>query len=200
MGRRGHADFCPASLHWTAAPRKPPAGPRPVPPQEFAPDSVFGGRTDARNGFGKSTVPPRSESGGVMQTIETPTSNSTSATEPCPLCGTALPRGANECTRCDWVRQPPGLAPRKKNPRDVAALCLSVVPGAGHFFKGYDKLAILFFAGIPVIALLAYAFTMFFGWFLLPAYWIAVAADAYLRKDIRPPTPGTPLKHTPKSD
>jgi hypothetical protein len=133
-----------------------------------------------------------------MQTIETPTP--TSATEECPLCGTELPRGANECTRCDWVRRPPGPPPRKNNPRDVAALYLSVVPGAGHLLKGYNQLAILFFAGIPVVALLAYAFTMFFGWLLLPAYWIAVAADAYLRKDIRPPMPGTPLQHAPKFD
>jgi hypothetical protein len=90
--------------------------------------------------------------------------------------------------------------PKKPNPRDTAAACLSVIPGAGHFFKGYKTLAILFFAGIPVILLLAYAFTMFFGWFMIPVYWIAVAADAYVRKDMRPPTPGTPLRHTSKVD
>jgi hypothetical protein len=142
--------------------------------------------------FGKSNHPKWNESGYVMQTIESPTT--ASGTETCPYCGTVLPRGANECTRCDWVRQQPDAVRRKPNPRDTAALCLSIVPGAGHFFKGYDKLAILFFAGIPVIALLAYAFTMFFGWLMIPAYWVAVAADAYVRKDIRPPTPGIPLR------
>ena len=98
------------------------------------------------------------------------------------------------------MRQKPEAARRKPNPRDTAALCLSVVPGAGHFFKGYVKLAILFLTGIPMIALLAFAFTMFFGWFLIPVYWVAVAADAYVRKDTRAPTPGTPLKNTPKAD
>jgi len=29
---------------------------------------------------------------------------------------------------------------------------------------------------------------MFFGWLLVPTYWIAVAADAYLRQDLKRPT------------
>jgi hypothetical protein len=160
-------------------------------------DYSFRERPDMERVFGKSSHSQRNESENAMQTNELLTPGA--ATEPCPLCGTDLPRGANECTRCDWVRQQPAPIPKKPNPRDTAAECLSVIPGAGHFFKGYNTLAILFFAGIPVIVLLAYAFTMFFGWFLIPTYWIVVAADAYVRKDMRPATPGTPLRHTPNA-
>jgi hypothetical protein len=27
---------------------------------------------------------------------------------------------------------------------------------------------------------------MFFGWLLVPCYWLGVATDAYLRRDLRP--------------
>ncbi len=42
-------------------------------------------------------------------------------------------------------------------------------------------LALFFFAGVPVVAILAFTFTMFLGWLLIPTYWIAVGADAYFR-------------------
>jgi hypothetical protein len=99
----------------------------------------------------------------------------------CPLCGEPLPADAKECTKCDWV---PGyrraqMSTRKPpNPHDILAAVLSLaLPGAGHYFKGYHGAAWMIFA---------FAFTMFFGWFLVPTYWAAVAADAYLRKDLRP--------------
>lgn len=106
----------------------------------------------------------------------------------CPLCGEPLNRYAIECTKCDWVRpisRPPEFRP-PRNPRDVAAAVLSVVPGAGHYFKGYRLAgALILFLGVPVIGVMAFALTMFiFGWTLVPAYWIAVAADAYLRRDL----------------
>jgi len=58
------------------------------------------------------------------------------------------------------------------------------VPGAGHIFKGH-QIGWVFMAGVPVIIVMAFAFTMFFGWLMVPTYWLAVAVDAYLRKDLR---------------
>jgi ribosomal protein L40E len=107
----------------------------------------------------------------------------------CPLCGEHLPSNATECTKCDWVtgyRQ--AQQPRPKNPHDILAAVLSLVlPGAGHYFKGYRTMAwIILLLGVPIVLVFAFAFTMFFGWFLVPTYWVAVAADAFLRKDLRP--------------
>ena len=131
-----------------------------------------------------------------MNTYETPTmTEQRPATEPCPLCGTELPRNAHECNRCDWVRKEPDPEKRPPNPRDMAAAILSVIPGAGHMFKGHMAMGALIMAGIPVIGIAAFMFTMFFGWFLVPVYWIAFATDAYLRKDLTPPPekPSTPI-------
>ena len=108
----------------------------------------------------------------------------------CPLCGESLPANATECTKCDWI---PGyenhtLPKVPRDPRDVAAGLMSLfVPGAGHFFKGYQVIGVLLFLlGVPVVVTFAFAFTMFFGWLLVPCYWIAVAADAYSRRNLRP--------------
>ena len=107
----------------------------------------------------------------------------------CPLCGEPLPANAAECTKCDWV---PGYRQAQKrkpaNPHDILAAVLSlVIPGAGHYFKGYPGMAaLILLLGVPVILVLAFAFTMFFGWLLVPTYWVAVAADAFVRKDLRP--------------
>jgi len=107
----------------------------------------------------------------------------------CPLCGEPLPLNATECTKCDWVE---GYGEqeewrRERNPRDIAAAALSLfLPGAGHYFKGYVIAAwLVLLLGVPVTLVFAFAFTMFFGWFLVPAYWMAVAADAYFRRDLR---------------
>ena len=62
---------------------------------------------------------------------------------------------------------------------------LSVVPGAGHIFKGHNAVGVLFMAAVPLVCVLAFAFTMFFGFLMVPAYWIAVAVDAFLRTDVR---------------
>ncbi|MDR3401736.1 MAG: zinc ribbon domain-containing protein [Chthoniobacter sp.] len=107
----------------------------------------------------------------------------------CPLCGEPLPANATECTKCDWV---PGYLRQeeergRRNPRDIAAAAFSlVIPGAGHYFKGYVLAAwLLLLLGVPVIVVMAFTFTMFFGWLMVPTYWVAVAADAYFRKDLR---------------
>jgi hypothetical protein len=115
----------------------------------------------------------------------------------CPYCEEPLPEGATECTKCDWVRpepEPPN-AWEQRNPRNVAAAVLSVIPGAGHYFKGYHLPGVLLLAGVPVIVVFAVAFTMFFGWFLIPTYWVAVMADAYIRKDLAMTPGGTPMPH-----
>lgn len=109
----------------------------------------------------------------------------------CPLCGEPLPANAAECTKCDWVpgyRQAQMSMRKPANPHDVLAAVLSLaIPGAGHYFKGYHTVAwAILLLGVPVIAVFAFAFTMFFGWFLVPTYWVAVATDAYLRQDLRP--------------
>jgi hypothetical protein len=107
----------------------------------------------------------------------------------CPLCGELLPSNATECTKCDWVKgYREGQVRKPMNPHDLLAAVLSLVlPGAGHYFKGYRKLAwLILLLGVPVIGVFAFAFTMFFGWLLVPTYWIAVATDAFLRKDLRP--------------
>lgn len=110
-------------------------------------------------------------------------------TKSCPLCGEPLPLNATECTKCDWVvdygHQNEIHLPR--NPRDFAAGAMSIMmPGAGHIFKGHPIVGwMLMLLGIPVVAVFAFAFTMFFGWLLLPTYWLAVAADAYFREDLR---------------
>ncbi|HSI12706.1 MAG TPA: hypothetical protein VK961_11715 [Chthoniobacter sp.] len=107
----------------------------------------------------------------------------------CPLCGEPLAANAAECTKCDWV---PGYRETQKrkpvNPHDILAAVLSlVIPGAGHYFKGYAGMAaLILLLGVPVILVFAFAFTMFFGWLLVPAYWVGVAADAFVRKDLRP--------------
>ena len=108
----------------------------------------------------------------------------------CPLCGAALNEAGTECTKCDWVQGYRRRENRREqflhNPRDVAAAVVSIVPGAGHIFKGH-QIGWVFLGLIPIVIVMAFTFTMFFGWFMVPVYWIAVAVDAYLRKDLRAP-------------
>jgi hypothetical protein len=109
----------------------------------------------------------------------------------CPLCDEPLPENATECTKCDWVRgyRHRAATRHEHDPRDILAAVLSVFPGAGHLLKGYTISGwFLFLVGVPVVCTFAFAFTMFFGWLLVPTYWVAVAADAYLRQDLKRPT------------
>jgi hypothetical protein len=108
-------------------------------------------------------------------------------TSNCPLCGEPLSNDANACGKCDWFR---GYNEQNSftydiNSRDVAAAILSVVPGAGHVLKGHDMVGWMLMLGVPVVLVMAFAFTMFFGWLLVPVYWFAVGVDAFLRKDLR---------------
>ena len=104
----------------------------------------------------------------------------------CPLCGAPL-HNPNACDRCDWVAgygQPP--PEMRRNPRDLFACILSLFwPGAGHYYKGHTKLAVVL-AVLGVLCFLwSITFFMFFGFLCLPAYWIAVAAHAFFMPDIK---------------
>lgn len=67
----------------------------------------------------------------------------------------------------------------KEDNRKIIALALSMIPGAGHMYLGYQKKGILFMAG--------FFFTIFFmGWlnlsvlvFILPLIWFYSFFDAY---------------------
>jgi TM2 domain-containing membrane protein YozV len=76
----------------------------------------------------------------------------------------------------------------RRNPRDLFACILSLFwPGAGHFYKGHTSLAMLL-AGLGVLCFLwSITFLMFFGFLILPAYWIGVAANAYFLPDWKHP-------------
>jgi hypothetical protein len=65
-------------------------------------------------------------------TLEPPVSADTMQ---CPLCGHILPKDANACDRCDWVRTDTETAEGKAS--DAVAVMLSVIPGVGHVYKGY---------------------------------------------------------------
>ena len=73
-------------------------------------------------------------------------------------------------------------------PRDIIAAALSVVPGAGHIYKGHDKAGIGFFLGLIVLIVLLIALGIEAAGFqllLLPLYWLWVMIQAYLIEDRR---------------
>ena len=105
---------------------------------------------------------------------------------PCPLCGHALPKDAQRCSRCDWVRD--GNSPTAEGQAsDAVVVLLSAVPGLGHIYKGHRLIgALLIFAGTPIavaLALLAATGTAGFALLLLPIYWVAVMFHVYSIED-----------------
>ncbi len=108
----------------------------------------------------------------------------------CPLCGAPL-HEPNACDRCDWVR---GYGERallaRRNPRDLFACILSLFwPGAGHLYKGHKQMAAALGALGVLCFLWSITFFMFFGFLVLPVFWIGVAANAYFLQDCRHATP-----------
>ena len=68
---------------------------------------------------------------------------------PCPYCGHLLPKDADRCDRCDWVRGATQTAEGKAS--DAVAVMFSIVPGLGHIYKGHILAGLLWMLGaIPV--------------------------------------------------
>lgn len=103
----------------------------------------------------------------------------------CPHCGHTLPKDAERCDRCDWVRaSKPETAEGQAS--DAVAVLLSVVPGLGHVYKGYKMLGLLFVIGAGfaiLIGALAATATAGFGLALIPIYWFAVMFHVYAIED-----------------
>ena len=122
-----------------------------------------------------------------MPTIEEAKPSNGSAAQTCPLCGAPLnPENPNECSQCDWVAKPEEHH-RGGTVRDRIAVCLSVVPGLGHFYKGQRLTGALYFLGavFAVFAcLVAGTFTMGFGVLLLPLYWLGIMLQVYYAEDL----------------
>ena len=102
----------------------------------------------------------------------------------CPLCDTALsPEKPAECSHCDWTR---GTPAHHGTGRDLTAVCLSVLPGFGHIYKGHRLLGALLMlgSGFAVFAALLAGFASA-GWglLLLPLYWGGVMLQVYWADD-----------------
>ena len=119
-------------------------------------------------------------------TLEPPV---TSDTMECPLCGHVLPKDAEACDRCDWVRTDGETAEGKAS--DAVAVMLSVMPGLGHVYKGYKVIGLVLFVGALgaiLLGALAGTATAGFGLGLIPLYWIGVMFHVYGIEDRVAPT------------
>ena len=91
-----------------------------------------------------------------------------------------------------------------RNPRHLVALLLSVIPGAGHLYKGHTATGIGFLAGtvVAVVGCVIIAtFTAGFGLLLLPFYWLWVMAQAFFIDDlVYPEAPAKLPEETPKGE
>jgi hypothetical protein len=108
----------------------------------------------------------------------------------CPLCGHVLPKDAQACDRCDWVRTPDADT-AEGQASDAVAVMLSVIPGLGHVYKGYRLLGLLFVIGAfgaILLGMLAATATAGFGLGLIPIYWLAVMFHVYGIEDRVAPT------------
>jgi hypothetical protein len=105
----------------------------------------------------------------------------------CPLCDAPLnPEHPDACTKCDWVSPNHPDHHRSGGIRDRIAVCLSIVPGLGHIYKGHRLTGALYMLGAAFAAcavLVASTFTAGFAVFLLPLYWIGVMMQVYWLED-----------------
>jgi len=122
-----------------------------------------------------------------MPTIEEAKPSNGSAAQTCPLCGAPLnPESPDACSQCDWVAKP-AEQQAGGSVRDKIAVCLSVVPGLGHFYKGHRLTGALYFLGAVFAvsaAIVAGTFTMGFGVLLLPLYWLGIMLQVYFVEDL----------------
>ena len=127
-----------------------------------------------------------------MPTLETPpvqtTPTSTAAGPKCPLCGSALSaENPNECSHCDWVATATVPHGGGGGFRDRVAVCLSVIPGMGHIYKGHRLTGGLYMLGACFAvfgAIVASTATAGFGILLLPLYWLGVMLQVYFVEDL----------------
>ncbi len=104
----------------------------------------------------------------------------------CPLCNVPLDlTNPNACTKCDWVFDTEQRSPNAGF-RDRVAVCLSVIPGLGHMYKGHRLLGALLMlgSGFALFACVVAA-TASAGWglLLLPLYWAGVMMHVYWLDD-----------------
>jgi hypothetical protein len=106
------------------------------------------------------------------------------AVRTCPLCDATLSAdNPDACPRCDWVRE---TDTRPGTGRDVTAVCLSVIPGFGHIYKGHRLLGAILMLGsffAVFAAMLAGFASAGWGMLLLPLYWGAVMLHVYWADD-----------------
>ena len=121
-----------------------------------------------------------------MTMTEANPSSATSA-QTCPLCGAPLnPENPNACTKCDWVAKPEEHH-AGGTVRDKIAVCLSVVPGLGHIYKGHRLTGALYMLGAAFAvfaAVVASTATAGFGILLLPLYWLGIMLQVYFVEDL----------------
>jgi hypothetical protein len=118
----------------------------------------------------------------IVEYTDAPQPAVSADTMECPLCGHVLPKDADHCDRCDWVRTNETVTAEGKASDGIAVL-LSVVPGLGHVYKGQKTIGLLLiFAVTPLIAFFSFLAAIAsagFGFGLFFFYWIAVAIHAY---------------------
>ncbi|EDY21503.1 hypothetical protein CfE428DRAFT_0748 [Chthoniobacter flavus Ellin428] len=115
----------------------------------------------------------------------------------CPLCDAPLnPEHPDACTKCDWVSPNHPDHHQSGSIRDRIAVCLSIVPGLGHFYKGHKTTGVLYFIG----SLFAFAFCFLagaasagWGLLLMPLYWVGIMMQVYWLEDrgLKPHTAAT---------
>ncbi|MES2571752.1 MAG: hypothetical protein V4710_17080 [Verrucomicrobiota bacterium] len=120
----------------------------------------------------------------------------------CPLCGAVLdPANPAECPKCDWIV---GYRQRQERPastvKDRIAVVMSVVPGAGHIYKGHVLLGAVLMVGTLIAifgAVVAATATALWGMLLLPFYWAGVMLHVFWAEDISKPAPRQGVRKLP---
>src|SRR5712691_6146882 len=100
---------------------------------------------------------------------------------PCPYCGHLLPKDAESCDRCDWIRGGTTETAEGKA-SDAVAVILSVIPGLGHIYKGHKLAGFLWMAGaitVGIFVFLAAIASAGFGAGLFFLYLIAVMIQVW---------------------
>lgn len=105
----------------------------------------------------------------------------------CPLCDAPLdPEHPDACTKCDWVSPDHAEQSRGGSIRDKIAVCLSIVPGLGHIYKGYKTTGVLYMIGSVfafAFCFLAGAASAGWGLLLMPLYWAGIMMQVYWLED-----------------